>query len=100
MAEVTTSKNLVLSRIKSIVDQLMQSQDNGLFRERLNQNELMGAFWDLLDEVSPEELLSLDDEQLTKRVDGVMVVTATSGILNDLTPEEMAIFDAAVEGRQ
>lgn len=100
MAEVTTSKNLVLSRIESIIDQLMQYQDNGLFRERLNKNELMRTFWDLLDEVSPEELLSLEDDQLTKRVDGVMVVTATSGILNDLTPEEMAIFDAAVEGRQ
>ncbi|MBW4492416.1 hypothetical protein [Kamptonema formosum] len=97
MAEVAVSKDAVLSRISGIVDSLLQSEK--LFQEKLNKDELMQIFSHLLEEVSPEELLSLEDEQLTKRVDGVMMVEATSGMLNDLTPEQMEMFDAAVEGR-
>lgn len=97
MAEVAVSKDAVLSRISGIVDSLMPTKN--LFQERLNKDELMQIFSHLLEEVSPEELLSLEDERLTKRVKGVMVVEATAGILNDLTPEQMEMFDASVEGR-
>ncbi len=40
----------------------------------------------------------IDNKDLTKRINFVMVVEATAGMLSDLTSEEMEIFDAA-EGR-
>lgn len=51
----------------------------------------------------PEEkrkpLDKLDDEELTDIIDFAMTVSATAGMLNDLTPEQMERFDTAVEGR-
>ncbi|MBC6420448.1 MAG: hypothetical protein GDA43_02085 [Hormoscilla sp. SP5CHS1] len=97
MTQVYMAKDTVISRISGIVDKLMQGED--LFRERLDKNEVMQIFSSLLERVSPEKLLSLDDSELTARVDRVMVREAVAGTLNQLTPEQMKIFDAAVEGR-
>jgi len=97
MTQVYVAKDTVISRISGIVDKLMQGED--LFRERLDKNEVMQIFSSLLERVSPEKLLSLDDSELTARVDRVMVREAVAGTLNQLTPEQMKIFDAAVKGR-
>ena len=60
----------------------------------------MQIFSGLLDEVvEPEEIISLDEHRLTKRITGIMAVELVSGMLDDLTPEQMEMFDAAVEGR-
>ncbi|MBP0010177.1 MULTISPECIES: hypothetical protein [unclassified Roseofilum] len=42
---------------------------------------------------------TVDESELTERVERIMVTESVAGTLNDLTPEQMAIFDAAVEGR-
>lgn len=97
MTQTSTTKDAVLARISPIVDNLMPSKN--LFQERLNKDEIMQFFSSLLDKVSPEKIMHLDDEKLTKRVRRVMVIEAVSGTLNDLTPEQMAVFDEAVEGR-
>ena len=97
MAEVTTSKNLVLSRIESIVDQLMHS--NSLYQEELSKEEMMSIYDNLLDKVSPEMLMALDDERLTKRVRRTMAIQMMTKLLDGMTPEEVEIFNAAVEGR-
>ena len=97
MSQVCTAKDTVLNRISAIVDMLMKKEY--LFRERLEKNEIMQVFSNSLERISPEELVSLDDGELTARIDRVMVREAVAGTLNDLTPEQMEIFDAAVEGR-
>ncbi|GAB4305566.1 MAG: hypothetical protein Fur0025_47650 [Oscillatoriaceae cyanobacterium] len=97
MAEVTTSKNLVLSRIESIVEQLMHS--NSLYQEELSKDELMSIYANFLDKFSPEILMNLDDERLTKRVRRTMAIQMMTKLLDGMTPEEVEIFNAAVEGR-
>ncbi|NER36782.1 MAG: hypothetical protein F6J93_22840 [Oscillatoria sp. SIO1A7] len=97
MNQFCTAKDTVLSRISAIVDSLMQKEY--LFRERLEKNEIMQVFSNSLEKISPEELVFLDDGELTARIDRVMVREAVAGTLNELTPEQMEIFDAAVEGR-
>ncbi len=42
---------------------------------------------------------AIDDNDLTDRIDSIFVLEAVSGTLNDLTSEQMKIFDAAVEVR-
>ncbi len=98
MIQVSTAKDAALSRISAIVDRLIKT--NTLYQKELDKNELMQIFSDLLDRVvEPEEIISLDGERLTKRVKGVMASEATAGMLLDLTPEQIEMFDAAVEGR-
>ncbi|NER36779.1 MAG: hypothetical protein F6J93_22825 [Oscillatoria sp. SIO1A7] len=95
---ISTAKDAALYRISGIVEELMKN-DN-LYREELDHNELMQIFSGLLDEVvEPEEIIALDEDRLTKRITGIMAVELVSGMLDDLTPEQMEMFDAAVEGR-
>ncbi len=59
----------------------------------------MQIFYDLLENMALEEILSLEEEKLVKRVDALMATELLYGMLDELTPEQMARFDAAVEGR-
>jgi hypothetical protein len=97
MAEVAVSKDAVLSRISGIVDSLMQSES--VYREELQKDEIMQIFSRLLDKVSPEEIMPLDDERLTQRVRRVMGTQLMTRLLDGLSPEQVDMFNAAVEGR-
>jgi len=54
---------------------------------------------DLFSQFSPEEFMTITDNQLTDRIDSILVLEAVSGTLNDLTPEQIKIFDEVVEGK-
>lgn len=97
MYEVSSSvKNEVLTRISGIVDNLIQSES---IYQQIDKARLMQIFSKLLNKVTPEEVISEADDELTKRVEGVMAIELLYGMLDHLTPEEMETFDAAVEGR-
>jgi len=97
MIQISDRKSAVLSRISDIVDRIMQSRP--VYQEELNKNEVMEIFSRLLDQIFIEQLMVLDDEKLTKRVKGVMSIELMTHLLDDLTPEEVETFNAAVEGR-
>ncbi|MDJ1178309.1 hypothetical protein PJF56_05495 [Roseofilum sp. BLCC_M91] len=97
MTQVFPAQDVVISRISEIVDRLFQ--ENEKFRERLEKDEVMSIFSNLLAQVDTQELCAVDESELTDRVERVMVREAVAGTLNELTPEQMAIFDAAVEGK-
>ncbi len=97
MQEVSGKKDALISRISAIVDKLIQG--NSLFQEKLDKDEIIKLLLSLFEKFSPEEMRAIPDDELTDRIDSIMVIEATAGMLNDLTPEEMQIFDAAVEGR-
>lgn len=44
-------------------------------------------------EKAPEKLISVTDDELTERIETIMVIDATAGMLQDLTPEEMKVFE-------
>ncbi|MEB3339460.1 hypothetical protein [Okeania sp.] len=90
-------KNTVLKRISEIIDQAMEN--DSLYQEELNRDELLETFSKILDRVSPEILLPLNDERLKKRVRRLMATELLWTILDDFTPEEKEMFNAAVEGR-
>ncbi|MBZ8180000.1 hypothetical protein [Oscillatoria salina] len=96
MTKINIAKEAALSKNLEIVEELLE-KDN-LFKN-LNKNELRKIFTQTLDEVSPEEIISLDNEDLRTRVDRIMAIELLSGMLDDLTPEEIEIFDAAVKGK-
>jgi hypothetical protein len=86
----------LLDRIVEIVAHLLQSE---ILFKNLQQDEVMKIFSDLLESSSWIASLNWDEDRLVRNVDWVMAVEATSGLLKDLTPEEMEIFDAAVAGK-
>jgi hypothetical protein len=97
MTQVSAEKDPAMFRISRIVEQLMQN--NSLFQRELDRNRVMQIFSDVLENIALEEILSLEEEKLIKRVDALMATELLYGMLDDLTPEQMAMFDAAVEGR-
>ena len=98
MTQSTINKDAITARISRIVEELMEKES--WFREKLDLEEMVNYVSDLAKaKFSPEQLQAIDDEDLTERIDKVLTIEAVSGTLNDLTPEQMEIFDAAVEGR-
>ena len=98
MTQSTIEKDAVTARISRRVEELMEKES--WFREKLNLEEMVNYVSGLIEEyLSTEELQEIDDEDLSDRIDKVLAFEAISGTLNDLTPEQMEIFDAAVEGR-
>ncbi|MEB3339459.1 hypothetical protein [Okeania sp.] len=96
MTQVSTEKNTVLKRISEMIDRAMEN--DSLYQE-LDRDELIQTFSTLLDRVSPQILLPLNDERLKKRVERIMVTELLWTTPNDLTPEEIEMFNAVVEGR-
>lgn len=97
MYEVSQEKDVFLVRISQIVNNLIDS--NSLYQEKLDRNEMVQDLVVLFKQFSLEEFTTIDDEDLTHRINRILVTHAVSGTLNDLTPEQMAMFDEAVEGK-
>lgn len=97
MQEVFSYHQELINRISPIVENLFKG--NSLYQVKLNQREMIQMLVELFGKFSPEEMSEIKDDDLTDRIDSILVLEAVSGTLNDLTPEQIAIFDAVVEGR-
>ena len=97
MPQLILDQNTVATRIAGLVEQLMQNKpllqqlDRVAMKQRLV--ELMLKHW------SPEEVMAIPEDELRSISQDIMSLEAIPGLLNDLTPEEIEMFDAAVEGR-
>lgn len=87
------AETTVMARISTIVDTLMEDDE---FFNDIHKSEFM-EFLSTLVKKAPEKLVSLTDEELTRRVRRVMVIEATAGMLQDFTPEEMKAFKETVK---
>ena len=98
MEQVAISKEAVIERITTIVEALMPTKP--LFQEALDSSKTIQTLSDLvLEESSPEDVMAMSADDLKTLLHEAMVLEAVSGTLNELTPEQMEIFDAAVTGR-
>ncbi len=87
----------LFNRISPIVENLLQS--NSLYLVKLKKHETVEMLVDLFSKFSPEEMAEIKDDDLIDRIDSILILEAVSGTLNDLTPEQIAVFDEAVEGK-
>ncbi|WYL93345.1 MAG: hypothetical protein HEQ35_05285 [Gloeotrichia echinulata IR180] len=95
MQEVTNYNQELSNRISPIVDNLFKG--NSLYLVKLKKWEMMEMLVDLFGRFSPEEMRAIKDEDLTRRIDKILVLEAVSGTLNDLTPEQIKMYDEAVK---
>ncbi|MBW4562006.1 MAG: hypothetical protein KME32_12785 [Mojavia pulchra JT2-VF2] len=97
MPEVANYHQELLNRISTIVEKLIKG--NSFYQVKLNQKEMIEMLVELFGQFSPEEMRAITDHELTRRIKKMLTLEAVSGTLNDLTPEQIAIYDAAVEGK-
>ncbi|MBI1925846.1 hypothetical protein HYR99_16550 [Candidatus Poribacteria bacterium] len=92
-------KTQAMCRVSQIADKVFEEKE--VYRRRVDRADFLGIYATLMDEkkLSPEEVLSIAEAELTRRIRQTMAARGLAGLLSDLTPEQMAIFDAAVEGR-
>jgi len=97
MVKVAIEKEDAIASISEMTEKLIASES--FYQERLDRDETSERMIEVFDEFSTEELKEIGDEDLRERIDSILTLYAVSGTLNDLTPEELEIFDAAVENR-
>jgi len=95
MQEVSSYHQELTNRISPIVDNLFKS--NSLYLVKLKKWEMIEMLVDLFGKFSPEEMRAIKDDDLTRRIDKILVLEAVSGTLNDLTPEQIKMYDEAVK---
>ncbi|MBW4566688.1 MAG: hypothetical protein KME31_01340 [Tolypothrix carrinoi HA7290-LM1] len=94
MQEVSNYTQEVFNRISPIVEKLFTNSN--LYIERLNKQEMVEMLVNLFGKFSPEEMKAISENELTRRIKKILTLEAVSGTLNDLTSEQIKIFDEAV----
>ncbi|MEA5552025.1 hypothetical protein VB713_13830 [Anabaena cylindrica UHCC 0172] len=95
--QLTDYQQELTERISHVVDKLFQG--SSFYMVKLDQYEMTEMLIGLFSRFSPEEMRAIKEHDLTRRIDKILVLEAVAGTLNDLTPEEIAIFDASVSGK-
>jgi hypothetical protein len=97
MQELSNQNIELTNRISPIVEKLFNS--NSLYVVKLKRREIVEMLVKLFGEFTPDEMRAIKDEDLSARIDSILVLDAISGTLNDLTSEQLQMFDESVEGR-
>ncbi len=74
-------------------------EGNSLYRKKLDKEAMIQHLAKFVDKFSPEYVKSISDDELTNRINKILAIEAVSGTLNDLTLEQIKMYDEAVEGR-
>ncbi|MEH2049395.1 hypothetical protein [Nostoc sp.] len=85
----------LINRISPIVENLFKG--NSLYEVKLNQLEMSQMLVELFGKFSREEMREIKDDDLIDRIDSILILEAVSGTLNDLTPEQIKMYDEAVK---
>lgn len=97
MQDVSTYNQELYNTISPIVEKLFKS--SSLYTAKLSQHNMIDMLVELFAKFTPEEMRAIKEEDLTRRINSILVLNAVSGTLNDLTPEQIKMFDEAVEGK-
>ncbi|MBD2676947.1 MULTISPECIES: hypothetical protein [Nostoc] len=95
MQETSSQRDILIARILPIVEKLFR--DNNLYKLKLGKQEMIKMLVNMFDQFSPEEMKAITEHELTRRIDKILVLEAVSGTLNDLTPEQIKMYDEAVK---
>ncbi|TVP65704.1 MAG: hypothetical protein EA343_02650 [Nodularia sp. (in: Bacteria)] len=96
MPEISFQTEPAFKRISAIVEDLIANND--LYQERLDQEQMINKIYNLFIQTnSGDDIDTITKDDLANRINKILVVESVSGLLNDLTPEEMRIFDEAVK---
>lgn len=96
MNNISLKEVTAFKRISAIVKNLIAN--NSVYQERLEQDKMIQKMYELFTKPnSGDDIDTIAEDDLTERINQILVVHAMAGLLDDFTPEEMAIFDEAVK---
>ncbi|MEH2184173.1 hypothetical protein [Nostoc sp.] len=95
MQEVSSYHQELINRILPIVENLFKG--NSLYEIKLNQLEMSQMLVELFGQFSREEMRKIKDDDLIDRIDSILIFEAVSGTLNDLTLEQIKMYDETVK---
>jgi hypothetical protein len=96
MNNTSLKEKTAFKRISAIVENLIAH--NSVYQERLEQDQMIHKTYELFTKPnSGDDIDTIAEDDLTERISKILAVEAISGLLDDFTPEEMAIFDEAVK---
>ncbi|PIU64629.1 MAG: hypothetical protein COS84_08080 [Armatimonadetes bacterium CG07_land_8_20_14_0_80_40_9] len=85
----------VLEKVSRICDKLILEEK---FLRKIDKKKLLKTISEILNEIPPEQL-KIPEDELFKRIRGVLVLESISGTLNELTSGQIKDFDEAVKRR-
>ena len=96
MLSTNVQRESIIKRIEKVVSSLMEERP--LFKEDLNYEKIVQHLANIfIKNLTFEKFMMISDEDLKKRCSGIMSIEVLSKIGEELTPEEMEIFDEAVK---
>ena len=96
MNNTSLKEETAFKRISAIVKKMIAN--NSVYQERLEQDKMIQKMYELFTKPnSGDDIDTIAEDDLTERISKILAVEAISGLLDDFTPEEMAIFDEAVK---
>lgn len=92
----TIDHDIRLTRIEKTVSILRSERP--LFKEELNQAEMIEHLFKLYQKnLAIDEFNSMTDQELKENCSFILSTELMSGMLKELTPEQLAIFDEAIK---
>ncbi|MEM2959456.1 MAG: hypothetical protein Q6366_011300 [Candidatus Freyarchaeota archaeon] len=85
------------SLISEIVDKLMEKRE--VFK-KLDKAKLIEFILSLVEKMPSDQRVSVTDDELSARIEKIMLIEAATGILNELSPEQTESFEAAAKRRE
>ena len=96
MLSTDVEQELIIKRIEQVVSLLMEERP--FFKEELDYSKIVQQLAKLFKKNLPlEEFKTMSDQELKSNCSIIMVTEAVAGTLNELTPEQMTIFDQAIK---
>jgi len=96
MEKEVWEKETILPRILNFVDKVIEE---GEVFSKLDKKKLMSSLSFLVKSISPEELETVSDDELTRRIEKIMAIEVMSVLLSDLSQEQIEVFETALKRR-
>lgn len=90
-------KDMALYRTSKILDMLVA--DKADFK-KVDKTKMLQFISNLIKKWSPDKLSSITDDELRQRIEKILLIEATAGILNELSSSQMQSFEAAIKRRK
>ena len=71
--------------------------NNPLYQENLDREKMIEVINRNFDPIAVPDVNNISQGELTKRIKSILSLHLVSGMLNDLSPEQMRIFDESVK---
>lgn len=96
MVTTTVKNQTIKQRLEKTVTILMEERP--LFKAELNFAQIVEELYQtFLKNLSIDDFNKISDQDLKKRCSAIMITETVAGTLNELTPEEIAVFDSAIQ---